>query len=451
MKRKIFGIGIIILFLLVGINGIFIWQKKEKTEELDPDYIEFITKEEMDKKGHVTVDERYRSEYSVGFNNKDGTKTVYVFSSPIYYRDREENLVMIDTRLKKIGKNENTEYIYESADNDIKTKFPEMFLNNNKIAISKDLTYGVRPISDTEKAVYCVEENFIQKKREMLKYRGMDCNLYKFYPSSLGVNCEVEIEKEKENSLSFYIDLGEQGGVYPVPEGLDYITLQDDNGGILGVIQKPLLKYPNKSIKCDMNYEINYQQNGRYQITFKSKETFPKGTVAFVSFEMRRKKQADNGIYSKFPDLTNNYLSNYIVVGKSNLYGIGKMLWRCETLNDVLSQDGKNMEKAFLDFYDLSPKVSSIFSVHQMKEKWCSIRGNWNKKYSVGEKIFETESTDSVIKVDLSNKIKNWIDSKEECEKGIVLEESTKSSQHIILSNDNSLFQTKVEILMRGE
>lgn len=452
MKRKAkVVVFLIILLIVLLIELAFFYEHPSVLEKLDEGYVEFISEEEMQEKGHEQVLEEFRSENSVAFLNSDYSKTVYIYSTPIYYRNKEDNLVMIDTRLKRISNQDEKEYIFEIADNDILSKYPETFTDENYgILVSKDIAYWIHPCCKTKEAVYKIGKNFIGKQRDMLEYEEEGGNTYLFYPSSIGVNCEVLINKKTKNDISFYLQIDQKNPLYPVKKSPDYITLEDEQGNICGVIQKPILKYPNGKTGCDMNYKLDYAEDGKYIITFENSYNIPIGTKAYVSFEQRREKYADNGIYSKLPDLTNNYLSNYVSVGKSERYGIGKLLKRFDFLPELFDYGQKvEIKKAVLYMYDLDPQEGSLFQAKRMKDGWCSIQGNWNSNYREGKVFDEVDACESVMAVDLGKVVEHWIQDKTAAEKGMVLESTSENAGHIILSNDNTLYPVKTEILLR--
>ena len=98
---------------------------KEIQIELDEEYNELFTKEYLHKNEHVALIKKYIAENSIGFLNLDGTKTLYVYASPIHFRDINGNWKMIDTRITNVLNNELREkgYIYGVAENDIQSYF----------------------------------------------------------------------------------------------------------------------------------------------------------------------------------------------------------------------------------------------------------------------------------------------------------------------------------------
>ena len=84
---------------------------------------EVIDSETAIRKGHVNrIAQQESSLNSIAFQNKDGTKTAYLFSSPVKYFDSEGNVKDKRTTIQPSNK---TGYAYAMEDNSVKVFFPE--------------------------------------------------------------------------------------------------------------------------------------------------------------------------------------------------------------------------------------------------------------------------------------------------------------------------------------
>ena len=95
---------IIICFCILFIYDKIVW--KEVNINLDPEYNELFTEEEMEIKGHENLLPEYISNVSVAYGNNDGTKTLYVFSSPIVFQDTSGAISFIDIRINNVENEE---------------------------------------------------------------------------------------------------------------------------------------------------------------------------------------------------------------------------------------------------------------------------------------------------------------------------------------------------------
>ena len=154
----------------------------------------------MEEKGHVSELSEYATDVSIAYQNRDGTKTLYVYSSPIRFLDANDKFSLIDTRIKNIQDKTEYEdkYAYTVANNDIESFFPKSLNANCGIIVKKQNLYEFGICDDNNSmAVYTKGRNFINEQKNYVKYKGYlegALNLIA-YPSSLGVNCEMQFVK----------------------------------------------------------------------------------------------------------------------------------------------------------------------------------------------------------------------------------------------------------------
>ena len=75
----------LVIMGLILLAMVFVDSSLQKKIILDPDYVDFITKEQFELKGHISILREYDTNASVAYLNKNGTKTLYVFANPIRY------------------------------------------------------------------------------------------------------------------------------------------------------------------------------------------------------------------------------------------------------------------------------------------------------------------------------------------------------------------------------
>lgn len=126
----------------------------------DLDIPSFIDESNTKKLKHIQRLEQYDKSYNiVGYRNLDDTNTVYLFSSPIKYkdsngllRDAEPNIFTEDEKDKENG------YSYVSTYGKLKTYFLKSLSNNTGIKIKNDNT-------EFEFGFFIKEENQIGFKK----------------------------------------------------------------------------------------------------------------------------------------------------------------------------------------------------------------------------------------------------------------------------------------------
>ena len=441
----------------IGVNSDNV-EFKEVNINLNPDYNELFTKEEM--KNYSSAIPQYTTDVSVGFKNKDGTNSLYVFSSPINFI-KNNQFSLIDTRIKNVNDIDmrNKGYIYTIANSDIVSFYPKLLSKDCGIKIKKDSEYEFGILNETFPK-YLNQNNFIDEEKNMLKYEdafGDKIDMY-VYPSSLGSNCEILFNKNTvSNVLTYWLKIPE--GLYVNIEPGGYLVLNkdkvDDKGNkttdILGVIQKPLLKDKNNNISYSNSIMINKKNDNLYELSFKLDQSMlNEGSRAFISFELRREKQPDNALYSKLPDFKNAYLRNYSVIGCSDDNGIGRLLIRYKFVK-IFDLESSQIKKANYVTYSLTNN-NKEYELLSVLEDWCSITGNWSKNYKTGNRTSFLNVKEKELNFDITEEVKKWCeDSDGQMEhNGVMLKSPVEIEgvYDVILSNDNSLYRVKTKIIL---
>ncbi len=328
--------------------------------DLDDDYDELFSKEELVSKGHKNILPEFITDTSICYLNNDGTKTVYIYAAPIRFIGEDGQLSMIDTRItntKDLSMRENG-YIYTVANNDIKTFFPKETSTQVGVKLKREFEYEFGFFTNEKIRSKCGKQlNFIGKEKNMITYTnafGQNTQL-NLYPSSIGCNAEIIFNDEPTNNeFSYWLKIYDNTISLLKSPG-DYFTLINKNTKeIFGVIQRPLLKDKDGNISYKNTMEIVSQSEGLYHIKFiLDEDVLKKDSVAFLSFEMRREKQPDNAIYSGRPNLENAFLSNFSIIGSNQDYGRGRLMIRY-LLKDQIGSHSKQIKNAYFHIYNLN-------------------------------------------------------------------------------------------------
>ena len=416
-------------------------------------YNEFISDNTVQERGHVSVIPELMSEVSIGYNNVDDSKTLYVFAQPINYINEFMQWTPINTDIKNVDEVRMLDmgYGYTIAASDIKPYYPNILSHDLGIKLQKNV-YQFGVLSDDEFVVeYTGKDNFIGMHRNMLVYRGAvnGSDMY-VYPSTLGTNVEVEMKQAfAKNQFQLWVEIGEGMNIVKQPGG--YLTVEqtiNDETNVLGVIQKPLIKDSKEicSYECAVR-SVKKAEDNRYIITFAVDKTLNKaGSTIFIACEIRREKQPDNCLYSGKPNLTHAFLSNYSVIGNSAEYGVGRLMLRYSLTPFAL--DSSKIRSATYELYALTNENAEVELVPVL-EDWCSITGNWNNQYSTGEKVFKSQMENHVWAFDITESVREWFSDKSgQLEhNGLQLKYVNEDAEgSILLSNDNSLYMNAVII-----
>lgn len=421
--------------------------------EYETIYNEFISDNTVEERGHVSLIPELMSEVSIGYNNVDGSKTLYVFAQPINYINEFMQWVPINTDIKNVDEVRMSDmgYGYTIAASDIKPYYPNILSHDLGIKLQKNV-YQFGVLSDDEFVVeYTEKDNFIGSRRNMLVYRGAvsGSDMY-VYPSTLGTNVEVEIKQAfAKNQFQLWVEIGEGMNIVKQPGG--YLTIEqtiNDETNVLGVIQKPLIKNSEGtcSYECTIR-SVKETEDNRYIITFVVDKSANKAeSTIFIAFEIRREKQPDNCLYSGKPNLTHAFLSNYSVIGNSAEYGVGRLMLRYSLTPFAL--DPSKIRSATYELYALTNENAEVELVPVL-EDWCSITGNWNNQYSTGKKVFKSQMENHVWAFDITESVREWFSDKSgQLEhNGLQLKYVNEDAGgSILLSNDNSLYMNAVII-----
>ncbi len=457
-KSKIIGLCTAAGILLLAGIGLCLWLGGcfgPRSIRLEPAYQELFTEEEAAR--HRMILPEYDTDNTIAYLNWDGTKSLYVYASPIRYQNASKVWTLIDSRLAGVEEeNERKKgYAYTIASSDIVPYFPQKMSAETGIRLVKsiEITFGVDSVAPIRGQVK-EEANFIGEKKTMVSYAGAfgKGSRARFYPTSLGVNGEVTVGNTADGSFGMWLEIPESIASLQLTNG-GYLVLQtlEKDPKILAVIQKPLLRTETGEIRTDGAVNFEKQGGSRYRLQFSFGEEVPEGSTLFLSFEMRREKQPDNALYSGFPDLKYAYLRNYAVVGNSPDYGIGQLMIRYQ-FTQRLHLKAEDILKASYYTYSLTNRQDCL-EMRTILEDWCSMTGNWNRHYAVGERTAFLESLQPELCFDITDEVKIWCgDPDGQLEhNGLLLKSANEQGglYNVLLSNDNTLYRNRTEIQLK--
>lgn len=435
---------------------------------LDPNYVDFITKEQFESKGHMSILREYDTNASVAYLNKDGTKTLYVFSSPIRYYNKSGGLSNIDTRIKRVSDEsfKNRGYLYTIANSDIVPYYPAA-IDKGVLIDGSNYSYSIRVDNKGAKsAQYTEKSNFINQNKNMISYDkvfGKNTCL-NFYPSLLGTSAEILfVDKPISNEINMIIEASK---CFVNVENNGYVTMNkyitDKTGQIttetLGVIQLPLLKDKNGKMSYKNSFSITRINEEEYKLTLILDESFFADAEiqypikCYTSFELRRENQPDSAVYSNKPEV-NSYLSNYTILGNSKNNGLGQIRIRYHFAqffqlksNDIIS--------ATYNLYNISEEnTKDNLELITLLEDWCSLTGTWSQPIKQGEQTSSLTMDSEKLTFNITEEVKKWCDDTagQQEHNGLLLKSVNEQDGvwNIISTNDCTLFNNFTEVILK--
>lgn len=455
MKKTIVIFLVITMLILEGCTA-----ASEESIQLEKNYYSFITNDELLNSGFVKKVDELDTEVSICFIDQKGLKHLYIFAVPIrYFNDETKRLELIDDRIKSC-EDVSLGYAYEIVQSDFDTKFPSVLDHDKGILLSKEgmcsVEFGV--LSDQAlQSKYTKQRNIIGLEKNVVQYQSVfGKNSMITYPTLLGVETEIVMEqKSAETEHVFWMNIKDA-----VPEATQsgYILLKnpENAGEILGIIQAPILidsskENPNISTNCSL--KLTQMDGTLYQIMVQLDNDFLKKTSTTypvrysLPVELRREKQPDTQVYSGAPD-TNRYLSNYTLVGKDELLGIGKCYIRF-VLASIFDIEPDRIQKVAYHTYSLN---KASVGLNEVLEDWCSLTSTWNTPIQTGKVVTkDTEATRGKHVYDLTVQAKKWFaDPERMLERfGLMMAGNLEDYPMFFLSHDNAFYNIRTEIIFQ--
>jgi len=155
---------------------------------------------------HLRVFSELYNESLIGFENGDGTDTLYIFSSPAYvkynnsYRVIDNTIIYVnDPELKKL-------YLFSNYINDIRTYLPERVSTQNGIRIeTSNVKMDIYPnFDDINESSRVMHRNIYGKDNEHILYESSS-NRKKYYVNITDFGINTELLLHNDDSTGLYI------------------------------------------------------------------------------------------------------------------------------------------------------------------------------------------------------------------------------------------------------
>lgn len=362
-----------------------------------------------------------RTEYSTVWVNDDGSYTARFYSSPVRYKDDNNNLVDIDSSLivlKDDNKNiDNATYDYTTKATEVKTYLPSVISKENPVLVSfEDYSVKLVPIEYSETAKQSLKENTLSSKNAAelvnsqptdlydktsekatsLKYSGLKDSInssvdIEYIPLNEGVKENIILNSVPEsNKFSFWLEIN---NAYPEMTEYGAILFKDNKTKEeIGAIPAPYMfdSSEDTAYSTDVHYELAEAEGGYILTVVVSEEylnctdrVYPVTIDPTVTFEGNDEVR-DVYIKSGYPN-TNFYSSDTRLMPVG--YGselISRTLVKFPGLQSAIS--GKIIRAA--GFHAKEHDNSSTFcnvKVWRITESWASNTVTWNNRPSISD------------------------------------------------------------------
>lgn len=164
----------------------------------------------LEANGHNQKLSEYDSPYTICYENKDGTYSMYIFASPIQYKIAN-GYEVIDNTIIKSAKDR---YAFENKANEIKTYFPKSL--HEYFRVEKGSTFiefkfngNLDVFSEAKQKLY---KNMYGDTISAVIYKRKDMDVI-FYSTNAGIKSEIVL-KDKPNSNAFSFTVKSSAGIY---------------------------------------------------------------------------------------------------------------------------------------------------------------------------------------------------------------------------------------------
>lgn len=417
---------------------------------------EVISAKDIKEKEHANrLFAQETDDYSIVYQNKDGSKTMYYFDEPVKYTD--ENGTVCD-KSTKLSESDKDGYAFVSADNNINVYMPEQLDNETGIIVkSGEYTIEMSPV-DSDKAdvsdIITETENKYDE-HDIVEYTdvfGVDTTIE--YSAQLnGVKENIILDRYNgKNEFSFDVDTN--GLVLREEDG--YFSIVDDEiNEVVGTVSEVILfdSANGENTIVPQGYVTGYtavqNDDGRYTITItldnewlKNEAVYPvtiDPTITINSTGSGSSKSIiDTPIYNGSGATGTAGANSLVVIGYvDSSYGSGRHLMRFPKLmNQSFMNSDYTVSSATLTMTECSGN-SATSAIHA----YNYTGPNWNEttKYSssvyngIGSSIsscsfsYPNYTTRSY---NITSAVKSWQTSVSQGTKGIIFKNATSESDY---------------------
>lgn len=402
-------------------------------------YTTAISQIDMNANGHIEQLHAFDSAYTLCYKNRDDTYSLYIFTSPIQYKNNTSYCLIDNT----IVKSKKEGFIFENKANTVKTYFPKVL--SDSFLIEDDngymefkLNWNVSGFSEVKHTIYT---NMYGNMVDAVIYEHKDMNIV-FYSTKAGIKTEIVLkERPISNVLSFTI---KTNTIFYENKQDGYILFKKE-GKNKSIIYQPLVQYMTanrQQLDITTQLDINREGDDYHVAMIIDKDVLSNISIEHpvrldTSFEMYLHKMADTSVYSKKND--NNYLANYAIIGEHSEFGEGWHYVRSRFRYFSRSLKPSNVISSFYCIYDLSndEKDASV-TLYELNTQWSSTNLIWSERVEPGNEISKSEFHEGMIQFNITEFTKECLKDPElgKESRGFVMKSNKEKT---VVTSDNSV------------
>ena len=443
-----------IFFIVLLIIGLASCEK----ETPSPNPVEMLIGQEQLANVHSSRLYDKESPYTLCFENQDGTKSLYIFNSPVSYYREDDTLEIIDKALVSVTSSEMKKqgYMLEPKSCDIKSYFPKNLSKTPFLIQEEGNSLSFAPSSDfisqnMERSAFKDVEG---REPSAVVYKKEENIMLEYIPATSGIMVNIEIkEKPETNLLCFYIE--KQESLSFSIQDSQYVLFQNKQDLTnKAVIYTSFLQDAKGNVGFGNEIKMTEEED-RWVYTIALDKAFLEAPetqypVSITpSFELYRNKMPDSSVFEKRPN-TNAYLANYTVFGDDETFGDVQHYLRFR-INYIFKSYPQNVKSAAYVTPVLagSEEMRSI-EMKRLKELWSSTGATWNTRYQT----YDSESVKELTvpgryEFNIFNFVKDSIRDDEWNTEGYGLamtSEEDGNAVKVLATSDNTFYQPYVRI-----
>ena len=450
MKKTV----IAVLFVLIAIFSLVSCVKDPSS----PDPVGMLIGQEQLENVHASRLYDKESPYTLCFENQDGTKSLYIFTSPISYYKEDDTLEIIDKALVSVKNSEMKKkgYSLEIKSCDIKSYFPKDLSETPFLIKEEGNSLSFAPSSEmiSQKVKRSSYIDVIGREHSSAVYQEEGTVTAEYIPTTSGIMANIVIkEKPDGDVLRFYIEKQEDLSFSVVDN--QYVLFRNGlENSNKAVIYTSFLQDAKGNTGFENTIKMT-EEKDRWEYTIvldkaflEDPETQYPVSIA-PTFELCRSKTPDSSVYEKRPSV-NAYLANYFVSGDNETFGDAQHYLRFR-INYIFKSYPQNVISASYVTTVLagSETVHSV-EMKRLKEMWSSTGATWNSNYQT----YDTESITELAlpgryAFDIYKFVKDSIRDDEWNTEGYGLamtSEKDGGSVKVMATSDNTFYQPYVRI-----
>lgn len=420
-----------------------------------------LSSNELQANGHTQMNSDYSDNNITSYDNRDGTKTIYVYAAPV-----EKNF---DDETGEI-KIEETDSEYVCQGSYVQITIPKTLTEQGGITVkNSDGSIELFPLDDTYHAVTPEKRiNMFGQERACYKvedYFGKGADLY-CTATSFGINLEYQIRKKFDSNV-FKLRV-KSTDVVPNINSPDYIQLMDinDNEKIHALLYTPICSdrkgvwnYDNGISLADKDAKSGaYILESKLNTDYLNKAEYP--VSVSQSLYLYVSKEGDTPVYSGVDKSARHYLSQYMLFGTDSVKGEGYDYIRFPALEkaDLTSDCILSAEYCFRNLFDLNNEL--VLQTFAVKADWCGVNTIWDSRPSADEiRVSETVVRErGDYSLDITELFREMMKNKDRpgalysVNNGFYIKAADGTGgQAVAASADNGLFSPYLKIVVKDE